>query len=373
MFPIHSAHIDSFRGIRDLEFPLHSRATVIFGASAAGKTALCDALTVGLGAIGARMPRTCARDFRRSDFRISPDGETAALTSVTIRASNNLAWQVSQKRDRTVSMPADYLGRRALHAWLDPRITAIQQDFDNRRVILPVVASYGTDRSVIDLPNRLPDDDFTRLTGLEYSSKSPSRFEGAFQWFLVQEDEERRARMERQDLEYRLPELEWFRRALAAAFPAFSNPRTITRPLRLVIDFGGKHGVAPERDLRELPPDYLRHFALIADITRRCVQLNPSDDLGSPIRGTRSAGIVVIDEIERHLPPACQGAVLGSLSAAFPNLQLVATTRSEEVVGSVAPDQAFEIEHREGEVRVAPRRIRPPARSADSHPPAPTP
>ena len=355
MFPLRWVRVENFRSVRELDLPLDPRVTVVFGPN--GKTTLFDALCIGVGAIGARMPRTCGRDFRRSDFR-SAHGETSPFTSIAVRASNGVAWQVSQKRDRTVSVPKDYLGRRALHAWLDPRITAIQQDFGNRSVLLPVVAAYGTE-CALDFPSRLPDDSFPRLAGLEFSLKSPSRFEGVVDWFLLQEDEERRARIDRRDWAYRLPELEWFRRALSVAIRACSNPRTVTAPHRLLLDVVGDDGAVVTCDIRELSDGHLAHFLLVADLARRCVQLNPSDDLDSLQHGTRSAGVVVIDEVELHAPGPSQATVLPLLLAAFPNLQFVVTTASAEVVASVGPHPVLAIENAGGEIRIGPRPLAP--------------
>lgn len=349
MFPLESVRIENFRGVRDLDLPLHPRATVIFGRDDIGRTTLADALCTGLGAIGARMPRSGGRSFRRFDL---PPG--ASLSSVTVRAADGLAWQVAQKRDRTVSVPPGYLGRRALHAWLDPRITAIQEDFEDRSTLLPVVAGYSRDRAVSELPALVLDQDFPRLASLELSLRSPPRFDGVFAWFLAQEDAERRARIERADWEYQLPALEWFRRALAIASPACTNPRTQIRPLRIEVDHRGDDGVVTTRELSEIPADLLAHFVLVADIARRCVQLNPSDDLDSPLQGTRSAGVVVIDELALHAPPGGPATVLPAMAAAFPNLQLIVTTGAEAVIRALDEAQVYRLDDRSGDIQVTP-------------------
>jgi Mg2+/Co2+ transporter CorB len=45
-----------------------------------------------------------------------------------------------------------------------------------------------------------------------------------------------------------------------------------------------------------------QHFALVVDIARRMVQLNPSENLEAPDRGTNSEAFILIDEIDSLAP-----------------------------------------------------------------------
>jgi hypothetical protein len=69
--------------------------------------------------------------------------------------------------------------------------------------------------------------------------------------------------------------------------------------------------------------------ALVADLATRCWLRNPSAD------AARSPGLVLIDEVELHLHPRWQREMLPALRRAFPNLQIVASTHSPQVVASV--------------------------------------
>ncbi len=68
----------------------------------------------------------------------------------------------------------------------------------------------------------------------------------------------------------------------------------------------------------------------VADIGRRLAISNPS--ASAPLDGH---GIVLIDEVELHLHPGWQRTLLPALRSTFPNLQLVVTTHSPQVLGSV--------------------------------------
>ena len=67
-------------------------------------------------------------------------------------------------------------------------------------------------------------------------------------------------------------------------------------------------------------------LALVADIARRLVLLNPT--ASNPLDGT---GIVLIDEIDLHLHPSWQQKVIIRLEETFPNIQFIVTTHSPQV------------------------------------------
>jgi len=89
-------------------------------------------------------------------------------------------------------------------------------------------------------------------------------------------------------------------------------------------------------------------LALIADIARRLVLLNPS--LDNPLKGN---GIVLIDEIDLHLHPTWQQSVIPNLLKTFPNIQFIVTTHSPQTATSV-DDKCIRI-LRNGKVYNAPK------------------
>ncbi|MEF3074696.1 AAA family ATPase [Methylobacter sp. Wu1] len=85
-------------------------------------------------------------------------------------------------------------------------------------------------------------------------------------------------------------------------------------------------------------------LALIADIARLLVTLNPS--LSNPLLGN---GIILIDEIELHLHPNWQRAVIGKLNKTFPNCQFILTTHSPIVISESRDLLCYSLEN--GEVQ----------------------
>ena len=78
-------------------------------------------------------------------------------------------------------------------------------------------------------------------------------------------------------------------------------------------------------------------LALVLDLARRLSQANPS--LKDPLHDGEA--IVLIDEIDLHLHPKWQRAIVGHLTTVFPHCQFVATTHSPQVVAAVEPEQVL--------------------------------
>jgi predicted ATP-binding protein involved in virulence len=366
--PLQSVQIENFRGIRKAVLQLHPTVTVFFGANAAGKTTLLNALAVGLGAIGARVPRASGRDFAKTgDIRVpwkdrqelgEKKGVERPYVRVEISAAGGLRWDVTRLRsaqDRK-SVPAP-IGTKALHEVLDPVIKeALDAPPGTVTAPLPLVAAYENERAVVEVPLRERDfrKEFHRFGGLDHSLGATTRFKTVFEWFRVMEDEERRERERRKDFAFKLPELEWVRRAVDRAELRCSNPRVETKPLRMLVDFDHGHGEIEPLDINALSDGYRTHFSLIVDVARRMVQLNPSADLNDPERGTNTEAVVLIDEVDLHLDPAWQARVVRGLLAAFPRTQFVLTTHSEQVIGSVKAECVRKLTWGDGEILVEP-------------------
>jgi predicted ATP-binding protein involved in virulence len=70
---------------------------------------------------------------------------------------------------------------------------------------------------------------------------------------------------------------------------------------------------------------------LVADLARRLIVANPKSD--NPLHGE---GVVLIDEIDLHLHPSWQRAVVPNLTNIFPNCQFIITTHSPLVLSNVS-------------------------------------
>lgn len=164
----------------------------------------------------------------------------------------------------------------------------------------------------------------------------PSRL---LDWFRATEDLENEVRLN-DDPAHRNPELEAVRRALttfANALPDFSigRPR-FSRVGQWAND--GRGTFLLDKGNTTLGFDQLSDgesfvILLVADMARRLAEPRNADDEPDPLQ---RPGILLIDEIDQHLHPRWQRAILPALGATFPNVQVIATTHSPTVVGSLA-------------------------------------
>jgi len=362
--PLHKVRIENFRGVRLLELELDPHVTVLFGSNAAGKTTLLDAIAIGLGAIVSRVPNVQGRSFARAGDLRRPyldrpevderRGVECPFAHVEVQSASGVSWGVTTWR--SAADRARHKGKltvRELNETVDTLVlAALDMPPDQPGASIPLVAAYGNERAVVDVPLRERDfrTEFKRLDAFEQSLVATTRFKAVFEWFRMMEDEERRQRVQRRDLDFVLPELEWVRRAVAHAGLRCAHPRVESRPIRMLVDFEHPDGSFEELDLKSLSDGYRTHFALVVDVARRMVQLNPTEQLDDLQRGTNSPAIVLIDEVDLHLDPTWQATVVHGLREAFPNAQFVLTTHSEQVLGAVAAGSVRRLSWRDGEV-----------------------
>ncbi|MBT9560793.1 MAG: AAA family ATPase [Myxococcales bacterium] len=400
LVPIRNVCIENFRGIRHASIALDPHVTVFFGVNAAGKTTILDAIAIGLGTYVTQFPRAKGVTFaKRGDIRVpwlprirpskgadaksTPQedddgtekiGVERPFARVTIEASSGVSWDATKLRWKGEPAKKPALGTKQLRQYLEPLILdglergsgfsggsgdgaadGTSYGGPSSAQPIPLVAAYGTERAVVAVPLRKRDfkSEFDRFGALDESLRTNTRFKSVFEWFVVAEDEERRERERRKDFDYRHPTLEWVRRAVERAGLRCNNPRIETKPsLRMLVNFLHQDGSHEALDITALSDGYRTHFALVVDIARRMVQLNPSDDLSSLDRGTNSEAVILIDEVDLHLDPTWQATVVKGLREAFPRAQFVLTTHSEQVIGSVQACSVRKLVAGAGEVLV---------------------
>ena len=78
---------------------------------------------------------------------------------------------------------------------------------------------------------------------------------------------------------------------------------------------------------------------MVGDLARRLAIANTG--LDNPLEGE---GVVLIDEIELHLHPKWQRAIVPALTRTFPNCQFIVTTHSPQVLSEVQPNSIYILE-----------------------------
>ncbi len=194
---------------------------------------------------------------------------------------------------------------------------------------MPVFVYYGTNRSVLDIPDRIwKKHDFDKLSALERSIENDLDFRTFFEWYRDREANEVIEAREQGNPMYTDPLLKCVRSAIEAMIGNVKDLRIKRNPVRMVVDKFGK----------EIRVDLLSDgekctLAMFGDLARRMALANPN--LVNPLNGE---GLVLIDEVELHMHPSWQRRILGVLKTIFPNIQFILTTHSPQILGELNDD-----------------------------------
>ena len=347
-----SITIENYRAIENLELPLDPKLTVLHGANGHGKTSVLSAITIGLGATeplgiyfreaidfseedwreGAGFPRVCVTDMDGNTGE--RHGEEATDEQEEATDEQEEATDTREEARRMIRTRMDEIRR------LDKAL-ATEKD-------MPIVAFYGTDRMLSDMPDRVLSQRvsqyrLSRRTALEGALSARTDFGGLLTWFYFKENEELRERRERRDFDYQLKDVSVIRDAISSMLPEVFDPRIELNPLRFVVSQKSEEGRVETLSLNQLSGGYRIVLALAADLARRMAQGNPHMD--DP---RQSEAIVLIDEIELHLHPAWQQRILADLMRTFPNAQFIVSTHSPQVLTTVKPQHIVEL-YRDGD------------------------
>ncbi len=324
---IRSIALDNFRCFENLRIHLQDKINLFIGNNGSGKSAVLDALSVGLGVIATHLPGISGVSFKKNDLR-QVDNQDLPYTRVGLESTDGIRWDVTRKRDKSVSTtkivpPAK--GIKELTIFLNADV--IDRHNNRENFILPFFAYYGVSRAILDIPLRRRgfQKNQTRFDALAWSLDALSRFRSAFIWFYNKENEERRLQKERKSFDVTLKELDVARSALAKVFPDLSEPHIEVNPLRFMMKKNGQ-----SYSLDQLSDGYKTMLGLILDVSSRMAMANPEH--ANPLE---SEAILIIDEIDLHLHPSWQQRVIGDLMRTFPNAQFLFTTHSPYVIESV--------------------------------------
>ncbi|MDO5450672.1 MAG: AAA family ATPase [Akkermansia sp.] len=237
-------------------------------------------------------------------------------------------------------------------AGVERNISKIFNGWKDRGVGVPVFARYGAYPVAVEHDNDTAKSgkvDFTNPFASYIDSLRPSLdFDSFMDWFYDEEANE--LREQRRNHDYVSPELEAVRVALERVFAAsrmrISNPRFEANPKRFVMSCTGDDGAEVELVFDQLSDGYRRMVALVADFARRLAIANRYAG-GNPLDGP---GVLMIDEVDAHLHPKWQYRVIGDLQRTFPNVQLIVTTHSAEVVSTVDKKHVYILEPEDGVV-----------------------
>ncbi|MBX3408157.1 MAG: AAA family ATPase [Phycisphaeraceae bacterium] len=340
-----SLKLTNFRCFREATLDLHPRLTVIVADNGMGKTALLDAIAVGMAEyVDPLLGVRTSRGLLPSDVRTAKNGGGPAQLSMTAEVDGqNASWSLTRK---SATSPM----RRGAKQLAAVRDVAARHNETVRKAdsTLPLVVFYQSSRfahssyfgqkfgtTKTSLSGRL-------LGFADYLTplSEAARFN---EWYAVRwRAVAKRASPGIGPGQDPLAQLSAVRTAVAQVL----EPTGWS-----VIDWDDERGcVVVEHATRgRLPLSWLSSgirsmIALVADLAYRCACLNPH--LGQDA-ATKTPGLTLIDEVDLHLHPSWQQRVVELLQAAFGSMQCVLTTHSPQVLSTVYSDSVRVVKHHE--------------------------
>ena len=320
-FRLREIRVDNYRCFEELRLPLEEDTTILFAENGGGKTALLNALAMGLAVFQTGSPRTLKLDARRDPRmrtldekgRREPAGPCKVTWIAAVGETESVTWS---KTIQPASGRTKNQHRPILEAMERVRVPGDRW---------PLFVWYGVDR-LGRLRGRRRKVERTRDRWEAYASSLDPNLDEAplLQWL---EDELLGDVVRRQQEE---PERFFHTavmEAMVRATPGVTNAWYDPVEQGSVVRFEDGH-VAP---WSELSDGYHVFIALVADIARRAVMLNEIDGADAP---ARVQGVVLIDELDLHLHPRWQRVALPHLRGVFPRLQFVITTHSPQILSS---------------------------------------
>jgi predicted ATP-binding protein involved in virulence len=381
--------LKNFRCFESLQLDLHPRLTVLVGKNGGGKTAILDAIAVGLTPVlhylSSANQRLAGTGIKDTDFSIEAWDSRAGkerwgasdYAQVTVETTSGLKWD-TWRPSSAGKEPEAKIGQSELAK----AMAAVSDSFKTETPeLLPVFAYYGAQRGYIEIPERLrpSKQNYGHPTSALYDAlDSHSDFREMLMWFDLEESSELRANKGNrgEDFEESVA-LASVRTAINQVLGGdFSNPR-FNKIHKFIVD--AAEGPSPLQVL-QLSQGYKSMLALAMDFARRMAianshldaiidletgqtlepfnsiiseleEIDPdwvTNDLmqgiisGFDVPTLVAPGIMLIDEIDLHLHPEWQQRVLSDLMRAFPTTQFIVTTHSPQVL-STAPSECIRI------------------------------
>lgn len=322
--------IENFRGIENMTLYLKPGINLLIGNNGVGKTTVLDAIVAGLGACFKDIPAADAVSIKQTDIRQElqvVDGSPSVKYHVPVRVTCQMqvgedvyTWSRVRKDESSGGRPSiEYPDReKRIADWFRNASNEIDTP-------LPVLNYQSIDR----VANRRNSDFGSSRKQLNdrrcgYTDCLDAVLDDKFirKWCYAMM--RKRGTSRRYDL---------FREAVRSVMARMDENNEAPD-----IDFSEEFGVDGDFVYAEkgsalpisfLSAGYQSVLWMVMDIAFRALQLNPGTEALKEI-----FGIVLIDEVDKHLHPKWQWNVLNALHDTFPNVQFIITTHAPIVISS---------------------------------------
>jgi predicted ATP-binding protein involved in virulence len=327
--------ITNFKGFEQKEIPLNEHFTIAIGSNASGKTTLIKALEISLGGYLQCLPlpkgeSIYKRQFSNGDRFVKwntklldylPGDSNPRIEVKGSFQGEAIDWAREMVGDNT-SLNTKFAGKL---------IKAVGDLIDKRKdenVIIPVVATYGIERTVAQLrKGKVKNKMRGRLEKAFLGAlKDTVDFEGVIDW-LHDYDSELKYEREFNGTREALFE------AIQLSIPYLEDISYNNRYEQLEAFVNVEERHHGKKLHNNMSDGFRAMLNIVAELAYRCVVLNGFKGKDA-VKCT--PGIVLIDELDMHLHPNWQRHVVEDLQRAFPKIQFIATTHSPFITQSLS-------------------------------------
>jgi predicted ATP-binding protein involved in virulence len=330
-------NISGFKSFSELELDFNERMNVILGINGAGKSTILQAIAICLSWYIARIKNSKGNGDVIKDNDIN---QRYGHCNLALEMDNQLEWSLFKAKHYHKNKSNLKSNLSSLTKYID--------SIDDFPTSLPVIALYGVNRVVSDIPIRLKSTHQLDIFSTYHEAlHAGANFRSFFEWFKEREDIENE--------KYRIyselliednntlnlfqtendrkpiatfekdPQLEAVRKAIVSILPEYKSIKIQRSPRAIIVEKGNSRF-----NMEQLSDGEKGFITLIGDIARRLAIANPNSE--NPLHGD---GIILIDEIELHLHPSWQIEIIPQLRSTFPNCQFIITTHSPLVLSSI--------------------------------------
>jgi len=329
--------VQNFKGFEHRIINFSPQFNVLIGDNATGKTAVLDALAIGLGALFQGFDEIYSRPIKSDEIRhigyqmgaelkLEPQPPAIVRCSGEVVDSGVITWECSLRQpgnSQTTYKKANSLIDKAKQ--LLQRVRAGDQS-----LILPVLSYYGTGRLWVQKSEEVktvkPNSRLSEYKGCLSPASDEKRL---LRWLKTMEI----AALQRQ---VSIGALEGLRDAVKNCLEGCES---------VYFDIPHDQLIATLAHQQILPAKMLSDgqritLGMVADIAYKAASLNPQLENNA---SKETPGIVLIDEIDLHLHPNWQRKIVKSLTATFPLIQFIATTHSPFIIQALRDGELIDL------------------------------
>lgn len=337
---IKSIALKNYRCFEDIKVNFHEKLTVIVGDNDSGKTSILEGLSVSLGTMFTGLDGQTGVSINKKDamlkaYQMGESEDVQPQYPVEITAMGDIDGQ-------TITWKRSLYGENGSTTVKDAKaMTDIAKGYQKRlrdgdaALVLPVLAYYGTGR-LWDYHREKKTDTFknnTKTNGYIDCLDGTANIKLMMNWFKKKTIQ----KIQKPSEGLRgFKELLVVRRAMAMCYARITGNHDVSFDYNLdtneiECEYVNEDGLRMSIPLSQMSDGYKSTISLIADIAYRMAVLNPQ--LGVYVI-EKTAGVILIDEVDLHLHPAWQHRILGDLQEIFPRVQFIVTTHAPAVISS---------------------------------------